>query len=195
MSRSVSAVIACALSAFAIAAPAQARDYQIDPEHTEVVVSWSHFGFSRPTAHAGGIEGVLRYDATRPAASSVTLRVPVESLTSHVPKLDEMLRGPEFFDAATYPYIRFESTSVRDQGDGRLRIEGVLRIKNHEQPVVLEAVRNREGTHPRAGRPAVGFDATATLKRGDFGVGAYAPDVSDDVELRITVEALAAAAP
>ncbi|WP_235491092.1 hypothetical protein [Achromobacter sp. DMS1] len=53
MSRSVSAVIACALSAFAIAAPAQARDYQIDPEHTEVVVSWSHFGFSRPTAHAG----------------------------------------------------------------------------------------------------------------------------------------------
>ncbi|WP_235491093.1 YceI family protein [Achromobacter sp. DMS1] len=96
-----------------------------------------------------------------------------------------MLRGPEFFDAATYPYIRFESTSVRDQGDGRLRIEGVLRIKNHEQPVVLEAVRNREGTHPRAGRPAVGFDATATLKRA---TSAWAPmrDVSDDVELRIT---------
>ncbi|CAB3947665.1 Protein YceI [Achromobacter insolitus] len=169
-------------------------DYQIDPEHTEIVVTWSHLGYSNPTAHAGGVTGVLSYDAAQPAKSSVTLSVPVPRLTSHVPKLDEMLQGTDFFQATKYPDIQFKSTSVADQGDGNLRISGILRIKNIEKPVVLQARKNRQGMHPMAQRPAIGFDATTVLKRSDFGVDAFAPDVSDEVRLRITVEAVANAA-
>ena len=127
-------------------------------------------------------------------SSSVRLDVPLASFTSHVPKLDEMLRGPQFFAAGKYPAIGFESTSVEDKGNGRLLIHGKLRIKDHEKPVVLDARQNKAGVHPMAQRPAIGFDATTVVKRSDFGVEAYAPDVSDDVTLRITVEALADAA-
>ncbi|MGY6271473.1 YceI family protein [Achromobacter denitrificans] len=184
-------LLAAALAGGAAQAVAAAVDYRIDPEHTEVVVTWSHMGFSTPSAHAGGIQGVIRYDAASPSASSVKLDVPLANFTSHIPKLDEMLRGPEFFEAAKYPAIGFESTSVEDKGDGRLLIHGKLRIKNHEKPVVLEARRNKAGVHPRVQRPAIGFDAATVLKRSDFGVDAYAPGVSDEVTLRITVEALA----
>ncbi len=169
-------------------------DYQIDPEHTEIVVTWDHLGYSKPTAHAGAVTGVIRYDAAQPSKSSVDLSVPVPRLTSHVPKLDEMLQGAEFFQAAKYPDIQFKSTSVADQGDGKLSISGILRIKGIEKPVVLQARKNQEGVHPMAQRPAIGFDATTVLKRSDFGVDAFAPGVSDEVHLRITVEAVANAA-
>lgn len=176
--------------------PTQAApvDYQIDPEHTEIVVTWDHLGYSKPTAHAGGVTGVLRYDAAQPSKSAVELRVPVPNLTSHVPKLDEMLQGSEFFQAAKYPDIQFKSTSVADQGNGHLKISGLLRVKGIEKPVVLDARQNKQGIHPMAQRPAIGFDATTVLKRSDFGVDAFAPGVSNEVQLRITVEAVANAA-
>ncbi|MFY0479902.1 YceI family protein [Achromobacter marplatensis] len=182
------------LSLGSLAAQAAPVDYQIDPEHTEIVVSWDHLGYSKPTAHAGGVTGVLRYDAAQPSKSAVELRVPVPRLTSHVPKLDEMLQGAEFFQAAKFPDIQFKSTSVVDEGNGRLKISGIVRIKGIEKPVILQARQNKQGIHPMAQRPAIGFDATTVLKRSDFGVDAFAPDVSNDVQLRITIEAVANAA-
>lgn len=187
-------LLAAALAGGTAQAAAAGVDYRIDPEHTEVVVTWSHLGFSTPSAHAGGIRGVIRYDAANLSASSVTLDVPLANFTSHIPKLDEMLRGPQFFEAAKYPAIGFQSTSVEGKGNGVLLIHGTLRIKDREKPIVLEARQNKAGVHPMAQRPAIGFDATAVVRRSDFGVEAYAPDVSDDVALRITVEALADAA-
>lgn len=192
MKKNYPAYFAATLLAMAgLSAQAAPVDYQIDPEHTEVVVTWDHLGFSKPTAHAGGVTGVVRYDAAQPANSAVELSLPVPGLTSHVPKLDEMLQGAQFFEAAKYPDIRFKSTSVTDRGDGKLQIDGILRIKGIDKPVVLQARRNKQGMHPMAQRPAVGFDATTTLKRSDFGVDAFAPDVSDEVQLRITIEAVA----
>lgn len=195
MKKNHAAYLAATLVAMAgLSTQAAPVDYQIDPEHTEIVVTWDHLGFSKPTAHAGGVTGVVRYDAARPADSAVDLRIPVSKLTSHVPKLDGMLQGAQFFEAAKYPDIRFKSTSVTDHGDAKLRIDGILRIKGIDKPVVLQARRNKQGMHPMAQRPAIGFDATTTLKRSDFGVDAFAPDVSDEVQLRITIEALAEAA-
>lgn len=192
MKKNYAVYLGAALVAMAgLSAQAAPVDYQIDPEHTEVVVTWDHLGFSKPTAHAGGVTGVVRYDAAQPANSAVELSLPVPGLTSHVPKLDEMLQGAQFFEAAKYPDIRFKSTSVTDRGDGKLQIDGILRIKGIDKPVVLQARRNKQGMHPMAQRPAVGFDATTTLKRSDFGVDAFAPDVSDEVQLRITIEAVA----
>lgn len=195
MKKTYAAYLAAAVVALgSVTAQAAPVDYRIDPTHTEVVVTWDHLGFSKPTAHAGGITGVVRYDAARPSNSSVDLRVPVPQFTSHVAKLDEMFQSAEFFEAAKYPDIQFKSTSVTDQGDGRLQIKGVLRVKGVEKPVVLQARQNKQGVHPMLERPAIGFDATTTLKRSDFGVDAFAPAVSDEVQLRITVEAVADAA-
>ncbi|WP_454694693.1 YceI family protein [Achromobacter aegrifaciens] len=194
MKHTYAAFLAASLLALgSLPAHAAPVDYQIDPEHTEIVVTWDHLGFSKPTAHAGAVTGVIRYDATQPAKSAVDLSVPVARLTSHVPKLDEMLQGAEFFQAAKYPDIQFKSTSVADRGNGNLSISGVLRIKGIEKPVVLQARQNKQGMHPMVQRPAIGFDAMTVVKRSDFGVDAFAPGVSDEVQLRITVEAVASA--
>ena len=166
--------------------------YKLDPTHTNVLASWSHFGFSHPSAHFGAVDGTLVYDEKHVAKSSVEVTLPLSGLDSFVPKLDAHLKSADFFDAEKFPAITFKSTKVEDLGGGKLRITGDLTVKGTTRPVVLAAQLNKAGDHPMTKRPTVGFDATTTIKRSEFGVGAYVPNVGDEITLRITTEASAA---
>jgi polyisoprenoid-binding protein YceI len=48
------------------------------------------------------------------------------------------------------------------------------------------------GEHPMAKKAWAGFDATTTLLRSDFNVGNFAPFVSDEVSVMISIEAMVA---
>ena len=166
--------------------------YILDPKHTDVVAQWSHFGFSNPIAHFGEVDGRIVYDADNVANSSVEVTLPLSGLNSHVGDFDDHLRSADFFDAAKFPTATFRSTAVESAGTNKLKVTGDLTIKDNTRPVVLDVTVNKFGEQPMAKRPAAGFDAVATIKRSDFGVGAYAPNVSDEVQLRITTEAVVA---
>lgn len=173
----------------------QSGTYTLDPTHTDVLVEWTHFGFSKPSAHFGITEGKLVYDADDASKSSVEVTIPVTAIDTFVPKLDEHLKGADFFDAGKFPTATFKSTSVAAAGTNKLTVTGDLTVKGITKPVTLDVTLNGAGEHPMAKKQAIGFSATGTLKRTDFGVGAYAPNVSDDVQLRITTEGTLADAP
>ena len=181
---------AAALLAFA-AAPAFAAPvtYKLDPTHTNVLAQWSHFGFSNPSADFGGVEGTLVYDAANVANSSVQVTLPLSGLEGFSAKFNEHLRSADFFDAAKFPNATFKSTKVEAAGEGKLKVTGDLTVKDITRPVVLDVTLNKAGDHPMTKTPTIGFDATTTLSRTEFGVGNYAPAVSDEVRLRITTEA------
>ncbi len=184
------ALLAAALalaSTVAIAAPVT---YKIDPNHTDVVARWSHFGFSHPIANFLQADGTLVYDAAKPTASRVEVTLPLAGLDAQVPDLTEHLRSADFFDAAQFPNATFKSTSVKAAGKGKLIVVGDLTIKGVTKPVTLNVTFNKAGVHPLGKREAIGFDATATVKRSEFGLGAYVPNVSDEVTLTITTEAM-----
>lgn len=163
--------------------------YAIDPTHTDVLVQWNHMGFSNPSAHFGNAAGTLVYDAGDVSKSTVEVTLPLSGLNSFTGKFDEHLRSADFFDAAKFPAATFKSTKVETAGANKLTVTGDLTIKDVTKPVVLDVTINGAGEHPMMKVPSVGFDATTTLKRSDFGVGAYAPAVSDEVKVRITTEA------
>ena len=175
------------LSPFAFADPVT---FELDPAHTNVVASWSHLGFSNPAAHFGDVDGTLVYDAENVGASSVIVTLPLSGLDGHVDAFNDHLRSAELFDAAQYPEITFTSTGVEAAGERKLKITGDLTIKGITKSVVLDATLNGRGEHPMAGREAIGFDATTTVSRTDFGLGYAVPAVSDEVVLRITTEGL-----
>lgn len=182
--------LVAALAAASTAAFAAPVTYKIDPNHTDVVASWSHFGFSNPIAHFGDVEGTITYDPANVGTSKVEVTLPLSGLESHVPDFNEHLRSADFFDAQKYPDITFKSTKVEAAGDKKLRVFGDLTIKGVTKQVVLDTTINKIGEQPMAKRAAAGFDAVTTIKRSDFGVDKYAPNVSDNVTLRITTEAV-----
>jgi len=187
--RAMNVLALAALLGASFAAQAAPVTYKLDPSHTMVLFSWNHFGFSNPTANLGIGEGTVVYDEAKPANSSVEVSLPLANLDTHVSALDEHLKKPDFFDAAKYPVVTFRSTRVEPLGGNKFKVTGDLTVHGVTKPVVLDATLNKAGMQPMLKVPAIGFDATATIKRSDFGMGAYVPNVSDEVQIRITTEA------
>lgn len=166
--------------------------YTIDPTHSATVFSWSHFGFSTPSANFSDIQGTINVDNAKPANSSVNVNIPVASINTNVKALDDHIKTAEFFDAAKYPNITFKSTKVETKDKKHFKITGDLTVKGVTKPVVLDAVLNKQGEHPMAKVPAIGFNATTSFDRSAFGIGNYVPNVGDKITVNITTEATAA---
>lgn len=172
----------------AVSAQAAPVTYKLDPGHTMVLFSWNHFGYSNPTADFGLGDGTVVFDEQNPAKSSVDVTLPLASLDTHVPALDKHLKEADFFDADKYPTVTFKSTKVQPLGGHKFNVTGDLTVHGVTKTVVLAATLNKVGPHPMSKAQAIGFDATASIKRSDFGVGAYVPKVSDEISIRITTE-------
>lgn len=176
-------------SSVTLAAPV---DYKIDPTHTATVFSWNHFGFSTPSANFTDIQGVIKVDNAKPANSSVEVTIPLSSVNTNVPALDKEFQEEAWFNAAKYPNITFKSTKVETKDKKHFKITGDLTVKGVTKSVVLDAVLNKQGEHPMAKVPAIGFNATTSFNRSAFGIGNYVPNVGDKITVNITTEATAA---
>lgn len=169
---------------------AKAQTYQIESGHTSVVVSWNHFGFSNPTATLSDVTGTIQFDEQAPEKSKVSVTIPVKTIDTRVDALTKEFMGSEYFDVAKFPTATFVSSSVTATGDDNYDVTGALTIKGHTKTVVLHAHLNHMGEHPMAKKPAVGFDATTSIKRSDFDLKQYVPYVSDAIAITISTEAI-----
>ena len=178
-------------TAFAASASmaAAADKYELDASHSQIVFSYNHLGFSTTFGMFSGFEGEIMFDQENPAASSVTVSMPTKSMFTGWEKRDAHFMNADFFDATDEDLITFTSTSIEITGETTALITGDLTMNEVTKSVVLDAVLNQAGANPLNGQDWAGFDATTTLKRSDFGLGAFAPAVSDEVEVRISIEA------
>lgn len=158
--------------------------YAVDPGHTQVVFAYDHMGFTNNVGVIAEPTGTLTLDKANPAASKVSIELPIANLRTGVAKLDEHLLKPDFFDGAKFPTATFVSTGVKAEGTGAT-ITGNLTIKGVTKPVTLDAEFYGVGANPMSKKENIGFVATGTIKRSDFGLGAYVPVVGDAVELKI----------
>ena len=181
-------ILAAALLSIAGAASAKPAHYNLDPNHTQVAISWTHFGFSHPTARFDSVTGDFNFDAVDPTRSSIVVSIPIASLDTGVAALDKHLKGPDFFDAEQFSTATFKSTRVQRVGDQGLKVTGDLTIHGITKPAVLDVTINKVGDHPMGGA-AAGFDAKTVIRRSDFGITKYVPNVSDDIAVTITTEA------
>ncbi len=162
----------------------QAGAYKADPNHTQVVWSVDHMGFSILTGMFGQITGSLTIDPKEPAKAKLEVEVPMSGLAVTSEKFAKHLATPEFLDVARHPTATFRSTSIEASGD-KATIVGDLTLHGVTKPVTLQAVFHGVGVNPMNKAETIGFSATGKVKRSDFGLGAFAPVVSDEVDLTI----------
>ena len=179
-------------TAAATPALADAERYVLDSSHSQIVFSYNHLGFSTSYGMFSGFEGEISFDREEPSASSVSVAFPVRSMLTGWEARFEHFMSADFFDAAEDEMVTFTSTAIEVTSDTTALITGDLTLNGVTQEVVLDATLNQTGDHPMEGKPWAGFEATTTLLRSDFNVGAFAPYVSDEVEVRISIEAMKA---
>ncbi|RJL07612.1 polyisoprenoid-binding protein [Paracoccus aestuarii] len=183
--------LTAALALTAGAAMAAPETYQLDTSHSQIVFTYDHLGFSTTTGMFGDITGTITFDAEDPAASSVEATFPVASLMTGFAGRDQHFLSDDFFGGeGAAPEVTFTSTSIEVTGDDTALITGDLTLNGVTREVVLDTTLNQQGTHPMENKPWLGFDATTTLVRSEFNLGMFAPAVSDEVEVMISVEAM-----
>ena len=186
-----SLILATALTLGATGAFA-ADKYVLDASHSQVIFSYNHLGFSTTYGMFSGFEGEIMFDADAPANSSVSVSMPVMSMFTGWEAREGHFMSGDFFGAKEGDMVTFTSTGIEVTGEKTANITGDLSMNGMTKPVVLAATLNKAGDHPRANKPWLGFDATTSVLRSDFGLGAFAPFVGDEVSINISLEAMAA---
>jgi polyisoprenoid-binding protein YceI len=169
-------------------AHAASTNYEIDASHSSVQFAVSHLGMTRIAGRFDQLQGDFRYDPAHIEKSSARMTVQAGSIDTDHDKRDASLRSDDFFDAAHFPSIRFESKSVNGNGSA-FTLVGDLALLGVSRPVTFRVNKTGEGRDPWGGYRA-GFEATTTLKRSDFGMRYMLGAVGDEVTVTIEIEGI-----
>ena len=162
-----------------------AGTYSIDPNHTQILYTYGHLGFTNNMGLLSGAKGTLTLDPAAPNNSKLSIDVPVNTIHTSIAALDAELVGPMFFDAAKFPTAHFESTSVVASGENAT-INGNLTIHGVTKPATIHATFESAGANPMSKKQTVSFKGTTTINRADFGIGAAVPMVAAQMNITIT---------
>ena len=174
---------------FLINVPAQAAEtFTLDPKHTYVLWNIQHFGFSTQTGKWYIDHGTLTLDKDNPKNSKVNVTIKVGDVATGLQELDNHLKGKLFFDVDHFPTATFVSNRVDVINKNTAKVMGTLTLHGASKPVVLDVTLNKVGTSPVTDKMTVGFSASTTLKRSDFGINALLPGLADEVKINIEAE-------
>jgi len=162
--------------------------YNLEPTHSFVEFHYNHMGFSNPSGKWFAT-GNLNLDAKSLAKSSADITIKIGDIVTGVDKLNEHLKGPDFFDVAKYPTATFVSQKISNIHGKKFDLTGTLTLHGVSKPVTLHVTQNEWAVSKITNVKTAGFSATATIKRSDYGLSMYVPAVSDEVKLNIEIEA------
>jgi polyisoprenoid-binding protein YceI len=174
------------------AAAVVAGSYTADPNHTLVVWTLDHLGFTPYSGIFGDVTGTLVIDPKSPGTAKVDVTIPVSKVVTASAALNQHLLRPgkdggkpDFF-GPTPADARFVSTKVVTSGE-TAKVTGDFTFNGVTRPVTLDVHFYGAGKLPAAmgGKDNIGFHATGTIKRSDFGLGFFVPMLGDMVKLDV----------
>jgi polyisoprenoid-binding protein YceI len=174
----------------AVAGGSGAAEFEVDPGHLTVYFAVSHFDISFVRGRFGRIDAKAQFDAEA-RTGTVAVTVDAGSIDTGNATLDGVLRSPQFLDAGVYPEIRFVSERFAFEGNALVSVDGRLWLHGIQQPLRLN-VERFVCKDVRAGivlRHVCGGAFRAAFRRSTFGLTQFLPEVGDEVQLAISVEA------
>ncbi len=163
--------------------------YTIDRNHTYPHFAIDHMGFSTLYGRFDETRGKIIIDREN-NNGYLEIKIAAVSITTGHNKRDDHLRSPDFLNVMEYPDITYESRNVTFIGTGKAKVEGDLTLLGVTKSVPLDVHRIRCGINPMNKKHTCGFEATASIKRSDFGSVYGRPSVGDNMKLWFEVEAI-----
>lgn len=175
------------------------QNWQIDGTHSSVGLTVRHMVISKVRGRFAKWNAKLQLDTADLGRSAVEVDIEAASIDTGVADRDNHLRSPDFLDAQKFPILRYRSRRVEVLSPERLRVVGDLTIRDVTREVPLEVEYGGQGKDPW-GNQRVGFTATASLNRKDFGLAwnqvleTGGVLVADRVDVEIELQAIQQAA-
>ncbi|MCC7527398.1 MAG: YceI family protein [Candidatus Melainabacteria bacterium] len=162
-----------ALVAFGLVMPAAnaaSDEWTIDSMHTAAHFSIKHMMISTVRGGFGKVTGSVNYDGKNLAKAKVNATIDAKTINTGEDKRDEHLRSKDFFETEKFPSITFKSTTIKPKGKGKFAMSGDLSMHGVTKPVTLDVDGPSQEIKDKQGNHKVGFSATGTINRKDFGI-------------------------
>lgn len=169
--------------------------YVVDLTHASIVWKVSHLGLSNYVARFADFDASIQYDPADIEKSKVTAKINPMSIQTAYPNAQEkdfdntLATDKGWFNAGEFASIDFTSTSIEMTGEKTAIMKGDLQFLGVTKSVTLDVIFNGAmQRQPFSGKPTMGFSATTTIKRTEWGMGKYAPSIGDNVDVMIEGE-------
>lgn len=162
--------------------------FTIDRNHTYAHFGIDHMGFSTLYGRFDSTTGSIVIDREN-NNGHVDIKISAVSISTGHAKRDNHLRSPDFLNVMEFPDIIYQSRNMTLIGEDKAKVEGDLTLLGVTKPVTLDVHRIRCGANPVNKKHTCGFEATATIKRSDFGSQYGRPNIGDNMTLWFEVEA------
>jgi polyisoprenoid-binding protein YceI len=170
-----------------------ATKWAIDPMHSEVQFKVKHLVISTVSGFFKSFEGTVESENEDFQDAKVNFSIDINSIDTNQTQRDEHLKSADFFNAAAYPHIKFQSTSFSKEGDDEYALKGNLTIKDVTKPVSLN-VEFGGSADDFYGNTKAGFEITGKINRKEFGLTwdgiteAGSVVVGEDIKLTINAQ-------
>ncbi len=141
-----------------------AEGYTIDPQHSFVNFSASHFWFATTHGRFDKISGKVTLDSVA-KTGSVDITIDAGSINTDMALRDKNLRSPNFFDVAKFPSISYQSSVLIFSDDTLTGIAGNLTLLGVTKPVTLTINPYKCDTNPINQKERCRTAATTQIKR------------------------------
>lgn len=162
-----------------------AGTYYLDSKEALVRYTTIHMGLTEFWGTFPNATGTLTIDPKAVGAAKVDIKVPIMGVETTNKELNAEFISSEFFDFGKFRSAHFVSTEVVRTGPRTARMTGDLTLHGVTKPIVLNVTFNGAGPNSFSKVLTLGFKAEGTVKRSDFGLGKYAPIVSDETQITI----------
>ncbi len=164
--------------------------YTLDRDHASLMFKINHLGFSSYIGRFNSLDASLDFDPENIQNSNLEVIVDMASIDVNNPEFAEELRGSSWLDAESFPQTVFKTTKfVESTAENAFKFEGDLTFHGVTAPVVLDVTFHGGGRNMLTRKNTLGFSASTTFKRSDFGVSRFTSvGVGDEIELEIHVE-------
>jgi polyisoprenoid-binding protein YceI len=184
--------------AIAMAVPALAAEesYVIEPVHSQPQWETRHIGMSPQRGSFGKVSGKVMLDREA-KKGSIDMTIDATSIRTFDGRLDAIVKGERFFNVEKFPTLTFKSDKFTFDGDRVVQVDGDLTMIGVTKPTSFKIANFVCGENPFNKKPMCGAEATATIKRSDWGMtnGLNLNNPSDEVKLMIPIEGYREVAP
>jgi len=192
----VAAALVSGVPVVAQAAPLNvpAGEYGLDKTHASLTWQINHLGLSSYTARFATYDATINLNPAEPTKSSVSVTIDPKSVRTDFPFPEkenfDAIIADKFLQAGAHPTITFQSTGLTATGATTGKMTGNLTLLGVTRPVTMDVTLNGAMEHPFRKVPALGFSATGTFKRSEFGSKDLQGPIGDDIKLIIEAEFL-----
>lgn len=169
---------------------AESRDYGFDKVHSQVIFQVSHLGFSQSEGEFHDVRGSFSFNPETWAESECDVRIGVASLDMDDTRWEKKMLGKDWFHVDQFPEMRFVCERFEQISEHQGKLRGQLTIRDISHPVTLEVTFNRAAIHKFSLKYIAGFSASGQIRRSDFGMLKYLPDIGDNITIQLEIEGI-----